>query len=190
MSGGDVMKVLVAYATHSGSTAEIAERVAQRLHAAGHHPDLGPVTTFSAMPTHDAFVIGSAVYLGRWQKEALTFVERNRPVLATGPTWLFSSGPLGAERTDTDGRDIRVGALLAGQIDALIEAVQPRDHRVFFGALDPDRIGLGPRLMRLTPAGRKLLQEGDFRDWAEIEAWADSIARELSAGKVPADTKA
>jgi menaquinone-dependent protoporphyrinogen oxidase len=184
------MKVLVAYATHSGSTAEIAERVAQRLHAAGHHPDLGPVTSFSAMPTHGAFVIGSAVYLGRWRKDALVFVDRNRAVLAARPTWLFSSGPLGIERTDADGHDKRAGAVVAGEIDALIDAVQPRDHRVFRGALDPDRMGVGPRLMRLTPAGRRLLQEGDFRDWAEIEAWADSIARELSASKVPAGTQA
>ena len=184
------MKVLVAYATRSGSTAEIAQRVADRLHAAGHQPDLGPVTSFSAMPTHDAFVIGSAVYLGRWPKEALTFVDRNRAVLSARPTWLFSSGPLGTERVDADGHDKRDGAVLAGEIDALIEAIQPRDHRVFFGALDPDRIGLGPRLIRLTPAGRKLLEEGDFRDWADIEAWADSIARDLSASMVAAGTQA
>jgi menaquinone-dependent protoporphyrinogen oxidase len=90
------MKVPVAYATRSGATAEIAQRVAQRLHAAGHHPDLGPVTTFSAMPTHDAFVIGSAVYLGRWRHEALVYVDRNRAALAARPTWLFSSGPWGS----------------------------------------------------------------------------------------------
>ena len=33
------MKILVADATRSSSTAEIDQRVAQRLHAAGHHPD-------------------------------------------------------------------------------------------------------------------------------------------------------
>lgn len=33
--------------------------------------------------------------------------------------------------------------------------------------------------MRLTPAGRKLLEEGDFRDWAAIEHWADEIAAAL-----------
>jgi menaquinone-dependent protoporphyrinogen oxidase len=30
------------------------------------------------------------------------------------------------------------------------------------------------------PAGRELLPEGDFRDWAEIESWAGEIARELA----------
>ncbi|HEX7195601.1 MAG TPA: flavodoxin domain-containing protein, partial [Candidatus Limnocylindria bacterium] len=94
------MNVLVAYATRSGSTAEIAERVANRLRIAGHHADIGPVTSFSVMPTHDAFVVGSAVYIGHWRKEALEFVERNKAVLAARPTWLFSSGPLGNERTD------------------------------------------------------------------------------------------
>jgi menaquinone-dependent protoporphyrinogen oxidase len=44
--------------------------------------------------------------------------------------------------------------------------------------------------MRLMPAGRKLLEEGDFRDWAEIEGWADQIAGELARTKVPAGANA
>jgi menaquinone-dependent protoporphyrinogen oxidase len=66
--------------------------------------------------------------------------------------------------------------------------VRQRDHRVFYGALDPQRLSLMPRLMRVLPAGRKLLEEGDFRDWAEIEAWADQIAGELADSKVAAGT--
>jgi menaquinone-dependent protoporphyrinogen oxidase len=68
--------------------------------------------------------------------------------------------------------------------------VRPRDHRVFGGVLNPDRLSLGSRLMRLMPAGRKLLEEGDFRDWAEIEGWADQIAGELARTKVPAGANA
>jgi menaquinone-dependent protoporphyrinogen oxidase len=184
------VKVLVAYASRSGSTAEIARRVADRLRSAGNHVDFEPVTSFPPLPIYEAFVIGSAVYIGHWQKDAVEFVQRNRSVLARRPTWLFSSGPLGTEPTDADGRDKREGAVLAGELEALTEAVGPRDHRVFFGALDPDRIGLGPRLIRLTPAGRKLLEEGDFRDWAEIEAWADAIAGELAAIRILAEAHA
>ena len=56
-------------------------------------------------------MIGSAVYFGKWSKEGTEFVRRNRASLAAGqPVWLFSSGPLGTQTTDADGRDVRAGA--------------------------------------------------------------------------------
>jgi len=36
------------------------------------------------------------------------------------------------------------------------------------------------RLLRALPAGRALLPEAGLRDWAEIEAWATEIARDLA----------
>lgn len=183
------MRVLVAYASRSGATGEIAQRIAERLRVAGHDPDVESVSNAPDVALHEAFVVGSAVYLGRWQKEAVEFVQRNRTVLADRPTWLFSSGPLGTDPT-AYGLDKREGAVNPKEIAGLTEAAHARDHRVFYGALDPRRLGLGPRLMRLTPAGRKLLEEGDFRDWAEIEAWADHIAGELAQTKAPAGANA
>lgn len=183
------MRVLVAFATRSGSTGEIAERIAQRLRTGGHDADAEPVSDAVHVTAYDAFVIGSAVYLGRWQKEAVRFVQRNRSTLADRPTWLFSSGPLGTEPT-LAGIDQRDGAVNPAELAALTEAARPRGHHVFFGALNPDHLGLGPRVMRLTPAGRKLFVEGDFRDWTEIEAWTDEIAGALTATRMPAGAEA
>jgi menaquinone-dependent protoporphyrinogen oxidase len=39
--------------------------------------------------------MGSAVYAGRWRKEAATFLEADAKVLAERPVWLVSSGPVG-----------------------------------------------------------------------------------------------
>ena len=50
---------------------------------------------------------------------------------------------------------------------------------MFFGAIDPATPDTTGRLLRLLPAGRALLAEGDFRDWAAIDAWAETIARDL-----------
>ena len=58
---------------------------------------------------YQAFVIGSAVYFGKWLRQGTEFVRRNRASLAGRPVWLFSSGPLGTETTDADGRDVRAG---------------------------------------------------------------------------------
>jgi menaquinone-dependent protoporphyrinogen oxidase len=39
-------------------------------------------------------------------------------------------------------------------------------------------------VMRIMPAARQGLPSGDFRDWPEIGAWADAIARELEPAGV------
>jgi menaquinone-dependent protoporphyrinogen oxidase len=106
-------------------------------------------------------------------------VRHHRAVLADRPLWLFSSGPLGTETTDAQGQDLRLAAE-PEEFEAVEEAAHPRGRRVFFGALDPETLGLRDRLIRALPAGRALLPEGDFRDWTEIEAWARGIAEELA----------
>jgi len=174
------MKVLIAYASKYGATREIAERLADRIRAAGLEAQAQPVTTVSDLSACDAVVIGSAAYIGHWQKEATEFVQSNSAVLAGRPTWLFSSGPLGNEPTNAPGLDQR-GAAEPKEIAELRATISPRDHRVFFGALDPAKLGFRDRAIRILPAGRALLPEGDFRDWQDVNAWADSIAGDLAA---------
>jgi menaquinone-dependent protoporphyrinogen oxidase len=117
--------------------------------------------------------------MGSWLKEVTEFVRRNGEMLTTRPVWLFSSGPLGTEATDAQGRDLLVVSE-PKEFAEFKESIKPRGVRVFFGALDPHTLGNTERLVRSLPAGRALLPEGDFRDWKEIEAWAETIARDLT----------
>jgi menaquinone-dependent protoporphyrinogen oxidase len=182
------MNVLVAYASKRGATQGIAERIAMRLSAAGLQADVQPMKQAGDLSGYGAFVIGSAAYLGHWLGEANAFVRSNETVLAGRPTWLFSSGPLGTEKTDAKGRDVRLAAE-PKEIAELGQAIYPRDHRVFFGALDPATLGFRDRAMRALPAGRALFPEGDFRDWPDIDAWATSIAVELMAAPAGRPTR-
>jgi menaquinone-dependent protoporphyrinogen oxidase len=178
-----IMRVLVAYASRYGTTKGIAERIAERLVAAGLEADVMSVELADEAPDYGAFVVGSAAYMGHWRKEAVDFVRLNWLALAGRPTWLFSCGPLGVDATNSDGKDPRAAAE-PKEIAEFREDIAPRDHHVFFGALDPAKLGTRDRLIRTLPAGRSLLPEGDFRDWAEIDAWADGIAATLA--RVPA----
>jgi menaquinone-dependent protoporphyrinogen oxidase len=177
------MKVLVAYASRHGATRGIAERVAQTLERGGLEVTLKPVEDADEVEEHDAFVIGSAAYMGRWLSEATRFVQRHRTLLSSRPVWLFSSGPVGTETVDANGRDV-VEASMPREFAEFAGALHSRDERVFFGAYDPDAepIGIAERLGALftrIPAIREALPAGDFRDLPAIEAWADGIAREL-----------
>ena len=176
------MPVLVAYASKHGATAGIAERIAERLRSVGLEAEARPVKAVRDVAAYDAFVIGGAAYMFHWMKEATAFVRRHRTLLATRPVWLFSSGPLGTELIDEEGQDVLV-ASEPREFPELRAAVLARGDRVFFGAFDPQMkaVGLMERMVMMMPAARSAFPVGDFRDWAEIEAWADEIARELAA---------
>jgi menaquinone-dependent protoporphyrinogen oxidase len=171
-------KVLVAYASRYNATRGIAEFIAETLREYGVHADVSEVDSVKDARGYDAFVIGSAIYALHWLKGAREFVLRNRDVLAATPVWLFSSGPLSAEVKDAQGRDLR-DLSVPREAGELREAVNPRNHRIFFGALDGGRLGLVHRPIRSMPAARESLPEGDFRDWSEIAAWASDIAQQL-----------
>jgi menaquinone-dependent protoporphyrinogen oxidase len=173
------MTILVAYATKHGATRGIAERIAQSLRTAGHDADVRTVQDVDDLTPYDAFVIGAAAYIGSWLKPATAFVRRNQALLADRPVWLFSSGPLGTATVDAQGKDVLTEAE-PKEFAELRQLIAPRGARVFFGVLDPGTLGLAERMMRILPAGRTLLPEGDFRDWAAIDAWAEDIARALS----------
>jgi menaquinone-dependent protoporphyrinogen oxidase len=176
------MRVLVAYASRHGSTQGIAERIAEVLRAVGLEAEARPVATVKSVAEYDAFVVGSAAYMFHWLKEATRFVERHRAVLAGKPVWLFSSGPLGTDLVDAEGRDI-FEATRPKEFAELDAMLHPRGDHVFFGAWDPaaPAVGMAERFVRLMPASKTTLPAGDFRDWPAIEAWAGEIAAGLRA---------
>ncbi|MCL5067248.1 MAG: flavodoxin domain-containing protein, partial [Thaumarchaeota archaeon] len=94
------MKVLVAFASKHGSTKGIAEFIGQKLREKGIEVEVLPADKVRNLRPYDAFVIGSALYLGRWMKEAKQFASKNSAVLSTRPVWLFSSGPTGTNLKD------------------------------------------------------------------------------------------
>ena len=129
------MSVLVAYASRHGATRGIAERIGERLRAAGLEVEVRPVTDAGAVAGHDAFVVGGAAYMFHWLKEATGFVQRNRAILAARPVWLFSSGPLGTDLVDKEGHDV-LETSVPKEFADLRAAIHPRGERIFFGAFD------------------------------------------------------
>ena len=184
--------VQVIYASRHGGTAGIANRIAEVLQAEGVRVAVADAINKPDPGRFDAYVIGSAVYIGSWLKEATEFLERNQTTLATRPVWLFSSGPLPGSSKMTEAEDPIAVALGPEEgpgsggrkkIEALSAAIRPRDHRVFLGAYDPNDPpkSMPERLVRMMPVAKQALPAGDFREWNVIESWARQIAAELIA---------
>ena len=176
------MRVLVVYASLYGATQGIAERIAATLRQHGLEATVKSAQDAGDPAVYDAAVIGSAAYYFHWIGKATDFVRRNRAALADRLVWLFSSGPLGTEAKDAQGRDL-LAVNEPKEIAEFREAIHPRDHRVFFGALDRNKLGFTHQfvLKMFVKGDNPLLPEGDFRDWNDIEAWAGEIARSLKS---------
>ena len=86
-------KVLVASASRHGATTEIADAIGDILRAQGLEVDVREMDAVDTVYPYDAYVLGSAVYIGSWLHSARDFIDEHWELLATRPTWLFSSAP-------------------------------------------------------------------------------------------------
>jgi menaquinone-dependent protoporphyrinogen oxidase len=163
------MKVLVSAASKYGATGEIAKAAGEALagRASWEFPVIPPQEA-GAIEEFDAVVLGSAVYMGQWMKPARELAERQAAALAARPLWLFSSGPIGEPAKPADN---------PVDVSKILEATSARDHRIFTGKLVKKHLSFPERAV----ASAIRAQEGDFRNWAEIRAWATSIADTLLA---------
>jgi menaquinone-dependent protoporphyrinogen oxidase len=182
------MTVLVLYATAHGSTQGIAERVAQRLNDKGHDAVARPVNVPDGLADARAVVVGSAVHHGQWLADADDLLRRYTSRLRDRPVWLFSVCSVG-ERSSYFGP--RVTTFLRQRRDAhlplaqreRLASVDPVDHHDFAGAVGRRGWGRAGTLLLRALGGTT----GDHRDWAEVEAWADTIAEQLTASTALAE---
>ena len=71
--------ILVTYATRMGSTAEIALVIGEVLTRAGMVVTVCPCHEARDAADYDAVIIGSAVYLRRWDDDAVDYLKRQAP---------------------------------------------------------------------------------------------------------------
>ena len=164
-------QVLIAYGTKYGATKEIAEKIGEVLTGEGLQADVRSAGNVGDLAPYQAVVLGSAVYIGSWRKEAAKFLQANEAALAERPVWLFSSGPTG----EGDPVELVQGWTLPEKLKPIVDRIGPRDVTVFHGASDPDKLNFIERFM-LKQVKASI---GDFRDWEAITAWAMDVAAEL-----------
>jgi len=199
-------RVLVVHAGRYGSTADVAEVVAEELRRCGATVDSSPATEGIPLDAYDAIIVGSAIYWERWLPEAARFVEQNREALARKRVAYFllcmeltrvGAGPgLGIPVTIDPrlGRPPRVegklsywerthllSAILRPLLDAAPE-VHPVSIAVFRGRIDYRRLRFVHFvLMKSTWLLFRRAPEGDFRNWEAIRSWASSLCPMLLA---------
>src|SRR5262245_41205270 len=81
-------KVLVAYGTKNGSTADVADVVADELAAAGVVAEAIPAAQVRSIYGYDAVALSGALYMGRWHRDARRFARRYATALRDRSVWV------------------------------------------------------------------------------------------------------
>lgn len=172
------MRVLVSPATKHGGTVEIGRLIARILRERGIDVDVTQPEDIRMFEPYSGFILGSGLYMGKWLSTASDFVDEHANALRAQPTWLFSSGPLGdAKPIEPIRPEIR---------DQLLATTEAIEHRLFSGRLKLDLLGRTDRFVaRWVKA-----EDGDWREWDEVEAWANTIADHLVDQDEPVDVVA
>ena len=82
-------RVLVAYDSKHGSTADVAEKIGDVLCENGFRVDMRPALKVEEISPYDAIVIGSPMYYATFLPGALKFLERHKNILAVKKVALF-----------------------------------------------------------------------------------------------------
>lgn len=165
-------KILVAYATRSGATAEVAQHIGRVLSEAGAMVEVCPTKEVDDLQSYRAVILGSAIRAGRWLPEAIRFVERHATALSQLPVAYFVVCLTMKDDTPENRRIVK------GYLDPVLQQVpqvQPLEIGLFAGALSYGQLPLVARLM----AKAAKAPQGDFRDWSAVAAWAASIRSAL-----------
>jgi len=168
-------KLLVTYASKYGATKEIAEKMGEVLRGAGVQVEVSPVKKVHGLDPYQAVILGSAVYVGKWQKEATEFMQKNEKSLSERAVWLFSSGPTG----EGDPAELLEGWRLPAELQPVAERIQPRDIAVFGGYINPEKVNFIEKTAVKNVVKKPF---GDFRDWDNIVSWANRVAEAVRGG--------
>jgi len=164
-------KILVTYATRTGSTKGVAEAISKTLSESGEEVDVISMHEVKDFTTYKAVIAGSAIQAGKWLPEALEFVSKNKTVLNQKPLAVFLvcmtlAMPKGESYRST----------VSGWLSPVRSLVTPVSEGIFAGTLDIKKIpSFSDRLKFRLSVLFGVWKEGDNRDWKAIELWAKNL---------------
>lgn len=166
----DKSNILVVYATRSGSTAEVAETIAEEFRKNGATVDVFNAKDKPTVKGYSAVVIGSSIRFSSWLPEAVNFIKLNKEYLDNVPVAYFNCGIFIVQEDSTKQAEVKKYNNSAKAI------VKPLAEMSFAGNIDMKKLGFVDR--NITKAIG--ISDGDKRDFASIRQWAQELYPQLS----------
>jgi menaquinone-dependent protoporphyrinogen oxidase len=164
-------RILVTYATCTGSTVGVAEAIGKSLTEAGAQVDVLPMAAVKQLAPYQAVIAGSAIHSNKWLPEAVQFVQMHQAELSRKPFAIFLVCMTLAMRNGEKYRPF-----VAEYMAPVRALVQPVSQGLFAGALDIRKVpSFADRFKFRLSVLFGIWKEGDHRDWEAIRAWAESL---------------
>lgn len=173
-------RILVTYATRTGSTVGVAEAIGKTLAEGGALVDVRPMQDVKDLTPYWAVVAGSAIQNHKWLPEAMQFMQTHQKALAdkTFAAFLVCLTMIL--------KNVQPHLIAAEWMTPIRTLKQPISEGYFAGVLDIskipsrfDRIAWRLSIMMGTWA------EGDHRDWNAIRAWSVELKSLLEGQRAP-----
>jgi len=163
-------RILVAYGTRAGSTAEVADAIGKKIAAAGAMVDVKPVKKVQTLNGYQAVILGSAIRRGAVLPEVTDFVKSHKDKLGKIPVAYFIVCMILREDTEESRKKA------ASYLDSLRAEVNAVDTGMFAGKLDYSKLNFVDAFVVEHIIGTP---EGDLRDWNQINTWAINLLPKL-----------
>ena len=170
------MKILVTYATRTGSTIGVAEAIAETLREHEFEVDVVPMQEVTDLSSYQAVIAGSAIQNRQWLPEAVQFIQTHQAELNQRHFAMFAVCMTLAMKNGE-----RYHPQISEWLAPVRRLVRPVSEGIFAGTLDISKIpSFGDRLKFRLSVLFGVWSEGDHRDWDAIRAWAESLPAKLS----------
>ena len=164
-------RILVTYASRSGSTAEVAEVISKTLTEGGAQVDVMPMQDVKDISLYRAVIVGSAIRKSKWLPEAVQFVRAHQETLRHKSFAMFTVCITLAMSNSEQYR-----SAVAGWVAPIRALVRPLSEGLFAGRLDFSKLPFNwDTLMLRATVAVGVFPRGDHRDWNAIRAWAESL---------------
>lgn len=197
-------KVLVAYATNTGTTADVARTIGEEIRKGGAEVDVLELEQVSGLGPYDAVVLGAPMIMG-WHRAATGFLRKNQQTLSQVPVAFFmmAMSLTHTGETSIDGVPIYVDeklpqppkvegrlsfkeryATVDGYLRPVLKAapsVKPVSVGFLGGRLDIYRLKWWQALFVMLVIRA---QPGEKRNWDAIRQWAGSLSSMLRNERV------
>jgi menaquinone-dependent protoporphyrinogen oxidase len=192
-------KILLTYATNSGSTVEVAEAIRDELAKDGTPVELRPVKEVQSLEGYTAVVLGAPMIAG-WHRDAMRFLKQHKAELSRLPVAYFITcvSLTQTGETSIDGVPVTLDPDLpkepkqSGKLSfrenyatpgyylrPLLKAaprVRPASAAFFAGKLELFRLNIFQMIFATLVTGGRA---GDFRNWDAIRDWGSNLRTSL-----------
>lgn len=171
-------KILVTYASRTGSTVGVAEAIGATLAESGVEVDVRRMQAVTDLTPYRAVVAGSAIQAGAWLPEAMQFLRTHQSELKQKPFAAFLVCMTLAMN------NVDMTKIVPNWLEPVRALVEPVSEGYFAGVLDTIKVpSLGDRLKFRISIRMGVWSEGDHRDWEAIRAWASALPAQLQSNR-------